>query len=185
MSACTGQHLRKKKLLQRCSAGFSHGELIFCSVSVSSASIRRFEELAQSVCTDVDFGSGTATIARTAWAWHSDDLYKGGFHSHGGTPIAGWFIREKPIKMNDLGVPLFQETTIKRLDIFRQPWLKTCPGVSYLSSIFSWPLRNSILKDLFLHPPGVEPQRASATYMWTSATCQMLKGGHAAVAWKN
>ena len=39
------------------------------------------------------------------------DLY-GGFHSHGGTPIAGWFVLEKPFKMEDLGVPLFQETSI-------------------------------------------------------------------------
>ena len=34
----------------------------------------------------------------------------GGFHSHGDTPIAGWFIRDHPIEIDDLGVPLFQET---------------------------------------------------------------------------
>ena len=29
-----------------------------------------------------------------------------------GVPDNGWFIREHPIKMEDLGVPTFQETTI-------------------------------------------------------------------------
>ena len=29
---------------------------------------------------------------------------------NGDTPIAGWFIREHPIKIDDLGVPPFMET---------------------------------------------------------------------------
>ena len=36
----------------------------------------------------------------------------GGFHSHGGTPKYMVYLLEKPIKMDDdLGVPLFQETS--------------------------------------------------------------------------
>ena len=29
-----------------------------------------------------------------------------------GVPKNGWFVREYPINMDDLGVPLFQETSI-------------------------------------------------------------------------
>ena len=32
-----------------------------------------------------------------------------GFHFDGGTPIAGWFRMEHPLKMDELGVPLFQK----------------------------------------------------------------------------
>ena len=35
----------------------------------------------------------------------------GGFHSHGGTPIAGWFLGNSHLEINDSGVPLFQETS--------------------------------------------------------------------------
>ena len=33
----------------------------------------------------------------------------GGFHSHGGTPIFGWFLMENLIKVDDLGLPLYRK----------------------------------------------------------------------------
>ena len=42
--------------------------------------------------------------------WEVNYTY-GGFHKWS-IPIAGWFIMDNPIQMDDLGVPLFQETSI-------------------------------------------------------------------------
>ena len=41
-----------------------------------------------------------------SWEFHL------GVSINGGTPIAGWFMMENPTEMDDLGVSLFQETTI-------------------------------------------------------------------------
>ena len=46
-----------------------------------------------------------------------------------GVPQNGWFVRKNPMKMDDLGVPLFSETTIcdnlsQKMDEI--PMLKRC-----------------------------------------------------------
>ena len=38
------------------------------------------------------------------------------FHSHGGTPMAGWFRRDNPTKMDDFGVPPFMESPKSMLE---------------------------------------------------------------------
>jgi len=51
-----------------------------------------------------------------------------------GVPQNGWFIKEYPIKMDDLGIPLFSETSIYSLPVSGdEPNLK--PSVHKLSAI--------------------------------------------------
>ena len=46
------------------------------------------------------------------WLMIGSGIINMGVSINGESPIAGWFMIEKPIKMDDLGVPLFQETSI-------------------------------------------------------------------------
>ena len=60
------------------------------------------------------------SMSGTQWSWSSPafkndpplhDEKNWRFPEMGVSPIAGWFIMEHPVKMDDLGVALFQETS--------------------------------------------------------------------------
>ena len=75
---------------------------------------------------------------------------------------------------HELGI---QTTSIQRLNIFRQPWLKTLPAeVSYLSSNISTSAKFLISMAHLLDPKGsviTPPLLNLSEHLSTSATCQM------------
>ena len=67
---------------------------------------------------------------------------------NGGTPN-GWFIRENPIKMDDLGVPPFQETTICCQSIMSF-LVKIEGSVTGIPSTINYLLINQWEKDIYV-----------------------------------
>ena len=67
-----------------------------------------FSGISTNICTKLptDLGTNTSTMehmGRYIYIWGFPGM---------GVPQNGWFIRKNPTKMDDLGDPLFQETTI-------------------------------------------------------------------------
>ena len=76
-----------------------------------------------------------------------------------GVPQNGWFIMGIPIKMDDLGVPLFSETSIKRkpLEGSHHTWICVFFGECLLKVLGSITMKpTTILGEYFLEPfPGI------------------------------
>ena len=79
-----------------------------------------------------------------------------------GYPKNGWFIRENPTKMDVLGVPLFQETTI---------CLSFCERVSLSLSLC---IHRCILQEMFFYQKNTHPLNVSMGLYWAVGFMSIL-----------
>ena len=70
---------------------------------------------------------GQSKVVRVWWFFFP----YGGFHSHGGSPIAGWFMENPSINGWELGVPLFQESAISVSWFYMRVYNKTLLNVGW------------------------------------------------------
>ena len=66
-----------------------------------------------------------------------------GFPRYGGTPIAGWFIMEIPMNMDDLGYPYFRTPPYRFIDVFfyeilEYRWVQYCDSIYQHGKLGVW-----------------------------------------------
>ena len=113
----------------------------------------------------------------------------GGFHSHGGTPIAEWFMKEHAIKIDDLGLPSLMESLISA---YSRPFLSVS-AYSFLRKPCAWRNWKKTTKRHQQHyeteQPHPEKVNRSPPRRWTSldtlvtsATVTGMSGLHQTVS---
>ena len=106
----SAERLRGPKIGHQDRAAWGTAELIFDTVNALRTRHSSHEnDMKMSMLQDLFERSPGEKFSYCLWR-----IMTGGFHKWGIPKLAGWFVLDNPIKMDDLGVPLFLETSILR-----------------------------------------------------------------------